>query len=280
MPAVKEPRLEAASRIQFLRGVGPTRAALFERLGLVTVEDLLRHYPRAYLDARRFVRIADLKPGELLTVSGTVRSAAAVRTRGGRTDFALTLADGSGTLGCYFFGQPFLARVLKRGATAVVSGVVDPLERRMLNPMFEVVEGDTEQLLHAGRLVPIHALTRGITGRMLRQFVRAAVDHAAARVVDPLPDALRREHDLDAVGVALAHVHFPEDDARLARARRRLAFEELLLLQLVMEIRRRMFAESGRGLASAGEGRLAERVIESLPWPLTTDQRQALDEVV
>ncbi len=279
-PRQRHSPLEPLGRLQFLPGVGPGRAAAFERLGLITVEDLLRHYPRAYLDARRFVRITDLKPGELLTVSGTVRSAAAVRTRGGRTDFALTLADGSGTLGCYFFGQPFLARVLKRGAAAVVSGVVDPLERRMLNPMFEVIEGDTEQLLHAGRLVPIHALTRGITGRMLRQIVRVAVDHAAGRVVDPLPEAVRREHDLDPVGVALAHVHFPEDDARLARARRRLAFEELLLLQLVMEIRRRTFAESGRGLASAGEGRLAERVIAALPWPLTPDQRQALGEIV
>src|SRR5262249_12949945 len=140
--------------------------------------------------------------------------------------------------------------------------------------------GETERLLHAGRLVPIHGLTRGITARMLRQFVRVAVDHVATRVPDPLSEPLRREHDLDPVGEALAQIHFPDDDARLARARRRLAFEELLLLQLVMELRRRLFGESGRGLSSAGPGLLAARVIEALPWPLTADQQQALGEIV
>src|SRR5437867_7612316 len=115
MPAVKGPRLEASSLVQYLTGVGPARAALFERLGLVTLEDLLRHYPRAYLDARRFVRIDELKPGELVTVEGRVKHAAALRTRAGRTAFVATLDDGNGTLACYLFGQPFLARTFRHG---------------------------------------------------------------------------------------------------------------------------------------------------------------------
>src|SRR6185295_9480738 len=104
----------------------------------------------------------------------------ALRTRVGRTDFSISVKDGSGVLGCYFFGQPFLARVLTRGARVVVSGEVDPIERRMMNPMFEVVEGDTAELLHAGRLIPVHALTRGLTGRALRQLLHTALDRAAA----------------------------------------------------------------------------------------------------
>src|SRR2546426_5663092 len=121
-PRRRESPLEPFGRLQYLPGVGPGRAAALERLGLVTVEDLLRHYPRTWLDARRFVRIADLAPGELLTVEATVRSGAAVRTRSGRTDFVAALEDGSGTLACYFFGQPFLARTLRRGVRVVVSG--------------------------------------------------------------------------------------------------------------------------------------------------------------
>ena len=272
--------LDPATRLQYLPGVGPTRSAVLERMSLMSIEHLLRHYPRSYLDARRFVRIADLKPNELLTVSGTIRSAAAVRTRGGRTDFMLALEDGSGTLGCYFFGQPFLARVLVRGASIVASGVVDPYERRMLNPMFEVIEGETAQLLHAGRLVPIHALSKGLTGRMLRQIMRSAVELVAPRVADPIPEAVRAELDLDPVATALQQIHFPEDDTQLARARRRLAFEELLLLQMVMELRRRVFASSGLGMITAGEGKLAAKVVEALPWTLTQDQRTALDEIV
>ena len=100
MPAVTQRRLEPSTRLQFLHGVGPVRAQSFDRLDLVTLEDLLRHYPRTYLDARRFVRICDLKPGEFVTVEGRVRHAAALRTRAGRTDFVATLHDGSGTLPC------------------------------------------------------------------------------------------------------------------------------------------------------------------------------------
>src|SRR5438046_4998212 len=124
MSTLQPPRskpLEPSGRLQYLSGVGPNRAASLERLGLFTVEDLLRHYPRAYLDARRFVRIADLKPGELMTAEGKVKHAAALRTRSGRTDFVATIDDGSGTLACYFFGQPFLARTFRVGARVVVS---------------------------------------------------------------------------------------------------------------------------------------------------------------
>jgi ATP-dependent DNA helicase RecG len=110
MCPVTAPLLRPDSRLQFLPGVGPKRALLFEKLGLLTVEHLLRHYPRAYLDARTFVSVRDLRPGELLTVVGQVRHAAALRTRGGRTDFSASIADATGQLACYFFGQPFLAR--------------------------------------------------------------------------------------------------------------------------------------------------------------------------
>ena len=280
MPTVSAPPLRPDSRLQFLPGVGPKRALLFEKLGLHTVEQLVRHYPRDYLDARRFVRVQDLKPGELLTVEGTVRHAAALRTRGGRTDFSVSVADGSGQVACYFFGQPFLARTLRAGTRVVVSGEVDPLERRMLNPLFEVVEGDLESLLHAGRLVPIHSLTRGLTGRGMRAAVRRALDHVAALVVDPVPAAVVSERGLMPLAASLERIHFPGDEAERERARERLAFEELFLQQTVLELRRRVLEEEGRGLASAGPGRLAERALEALPFRLTEDQRRALAEIV
>jgi len=272
--------IEPSARLQFLPGVGPARARLFERLDLHTVEHLLRHYPRSYLDARRFVRVADIPPGELVTVSGTVRNAMALRTRGGRTDFSLTLTDGSGTLPCYFFGQPFLARTLKPGVRVVVSGALDALERRMLNPMFEVVEGDVEELLHVGRLVPVHALTRGITARMMRRTARVALDASAAGLADPVPAPVRDALGLVPLAEALRHIHFPESDESLAAARRRLAFEELFLLQTVLELRRQALLQSGKGLSHTGSGALAASAIAALPWTLTDDQIRTLGEIV
>ena len=280
MPVMTAAPLRPDARLQFLPGVGPKRALLFERLGLHTVAHLLRHYPRTWLDARRFVTVKDLRPGELLTVVGTVRHAAALRTRVGRTDFTASVVDGTGALPCYFFGQPFLARTLRPGTRVVVSGEMDPLEQRMLNPLFEIVEGDLETLLHAGRMVPVHALTRGLTARGMRAAVRRALDLAAARMPDPVPASVLETRGMMPLGAALEAIHFPADEAALEGARARLAFEELFLLQAVLELRRRVLAEEGRGLATAGPGRLAARAIEALPWALTEDQRRALDEIV
>jgi len=279
-PEASRPALEPVSRLQYLPGVGPVRAELFGRLGLTTLEHLMRHYPRAWLDARRFVRIADLRPGELVTVEGTVHSAMAIRTRSGRTDFQAALDDGSGRLGLYFFGQPYLSRTLVRGVRVVVSGELDRLERRMLNPSFEVVEGEVADLLHVGRLVPVHALTRGLNARGVRRAVRLALDAAADRVVDPLPPALVAERNLAPLGEALRQIHFPEDEARRDEARRRLAFEELFLLQAVLELRRQALAQEGRGMCTAGPGDLAARVRAALPFALTPDQDHAVDEIV
>ncbi len=271
--------LDPRTRIQFLPGVGPARAQMFERAGLSTLEHLVRHYPREWLDASRFSAIRDLVPGQLLTVVGEVKQAAALRTRGGRGDFAIAVTDGTGTLGCYFFGQSWLARTLRAGQRVVVSGEYDPLERRMLNPMFELVEGDLEQLLHAGRLVPVHALTKGLTARAMRTAVRHALDAVADQLADPVPAEVAAAHGFGPLADALRAIHFPENAGALAAARRRLAFEELFQLQMVMELRRRALSEEGRALALAPAGELARRVREALPFTLTADQDGAIAEI-
>ncbi|TMA30022.1 MAG: ATP-dependent DNA helicase RecG [Deltaproteobacteria bacterium] len=273
------PALEPRTRVQFLPGIGPLRAQAFERLGISTLEHLVRHYPRTWLDASRFVSVKDLRPGELLTVVGTIRHAAALRTRAGRVDFAATLHDGTGTLPCYFFGQSWLARALAPGTRVVMSGEIVGAERQMLNPLFEVVEGDLESLLHAGRLVPVHALTRGLSARGMRLAVRRALDAVADRVPDPVPASVARERALAPLPQALEELHFPPSADALEAARRRLAFEELFLLQMVMELRRRSLAEEGRALALAVTGSLGERVRASLPFALTASQESALRDI-
>ncbi len=273
------PRPEPSTRIQFLPGVGPARAQAFERLGLVTLEHLVRHYPRDWLDASRFASVKDLVPGQLMTVNGVVKRAAALRTRGGRGDFVATIADGTGTIGCYFFGQSFLARTLRPGTKVVVSGELDPADRRMLNPMFEVLHEDLDSLLHAGRLVPVHGLTRGLTGHALRTAVSRALEAVADLVPDPVPPEVAAAHGLGPLGEALRAIHFPPNAAALESARRRLAFEELFELQMVMELRRRVLSEEGRGLAMASSGELARRVEAALPFSLTADQRAAVTDV-
>ena len=276
---MRDRALSPSTPIQFLPGIGPARALQFERLGLRTLEQLARHVPRTYLDARRFVAIKDLKPSELVTVSGTIKSAAALRTRAGRSDFSAMLSDGTGALGCYFFGRPFLARTLRPGARVVVSGTLDGLERRMLNPSFERFEDDLESLLDVGRLVPVHALTRGLTAHLMRRAVRAALDRVADALPDPVPEEIAHAHGLAPLGRALRQIHFPDDDAELERARRRLAFEELYLMQTVLELRRAVLGGLGRGRSHQTSGALVRRATSALPFTLTADQKAALEEI-
>jgi ATP-dependent DNA helicase RecG len=279
-PAVARSGLEPRTRIQFLPGVGPARAQTFERLELRTLEQLVRHYPRTWLDASRFVKVRDLVPGQLLTVSGEVHRAAQVRTRGGRTDFLVTFRDDTGEVACYFFGQGFLARVLRPGVRAVVSGELDAFDRRMQNPMFEVVEGEVEDLLHAGRLIPIHPLTKGITGRGMRRAVRMALDAIADQVADPLPADVVTARGFGPLGDALREIHFPATETSREQARRRLAYEELFLLQSVLELRRAALRQEGRGLALDAPGTMIARARAALPFTLTGDQARSLDEIL
>src|SRR5262249_19886147 len=134
-------------------------------------------------------------------------------------------------------------------------------------------------LLHAGRLVPVHGLTRGLSARGVRQAIRRALDAVAERVPDPVPAALARERGLPSLAAALHAIHFPDSAPALETARRRLAFEELFVLQMVMALRRRSLSEEGRALALDGPGALAARVRASLPFALTGAQQQAVRDI-
>src|SRR5262249_50179795 len=158
-------------------GVGPARAEQLAHLGIRTVADLIAHYPRAYLDATQTVAVRDLVAGRLLTVVGQVMNARVVRTRRGRADFTASIADGTGRIECYWFGQGFLQSSVRPGMRLVVSGELESAaSRRFANPMFEALpEREEEGALHAGRIVPIHALTQGIGGKGMRRMVHHAL---------------------------------------------------------------------------------------------------------
>ncbi len=246
-------------------------------LGIETVGDLLEHLPHAHRDRRDVRRVADLAVGEEATVGVAVRSVAVKPTRNRRRKrVEARVADESGPLLAVWWGQPWIARQLGEGATVLLHG---KLRRRseFWVTEHELVAGSGAPV-HTVGLVPVHPATEGITAARLRQLVW---DHyrSVYDVVDPLPGRLRAAEGLAERPAALAAAHFPDREEDERGARRRLAFEELFLLQLAVAGRRRARREGRRARPLAPRGVVVDRWRWSLPFELTGDQQRAVAEI-
>jgi ATP-dependent DNA helicase RecG len=263
------------------------------RLGWYDVRDLLFHLPRRYDDLRELATIAQLRDkddGEVVSVQATVRDVrveASFRRRVQRT--VAVLWDGTGEISATWFGRRFIERRLHVGQDVVVSGRLKRFRGALTvdNPEFQPVDAAGEVLM-AGRIVPVYRLTAGLTAARLRVAEREALDRAGHAYPEYLPSTVRREHDLPAIPVALEHAHYPTDFEARDAALRRLAFDELLALQLGMVGRRRARGRDAappvpldasadaairEALRAALEARVGREVV------LTVDQVAAMDQV-
>ncbi len=268
------------SPVQFLKGVGPVRARALDRLGIATVSDLLRHYPRTYLDRTAVTPIRAARPGDEVTVQGEVLTAGERRTRRRRTLQTVTVDDGTGVLFCQWFGQSYLLRQFRSGVKVLLSGRIQRHagRKQLVHPDFELLGGE-ESRLHTGRLVPVYPLTSGIGQHWLRRLIHETLPAVLPTADETLPPDLRRRRGLCDLDAALAGVHFPADADELARARARLVYEEIFFIQLAMGLRRRdRDALAGRRLDAPGD--LTTRLVDGLPFALTGAQRSVLAEML
>jgi ATP-dependent DNA helicase RecG len=278
--------------IRYARGVGPKRALLLERVGIRTVEDLLWFLPWRYEDRSALTPIGRLTPGARATVCGRVSRCGAARTRRrGLTIVQATVEDGTGRVVAVFFNQSYLERLLAPGAAVMLSGTVTAgrggwTDLRMDSPQYEVLDADDEAPLHVGRIVPIYHETRGLTSRLIRSMVKVALDQYAGSVEDVVPAAILRRQGLPPFGEAVREVHFPSpgtDAAALDRgatpARRRLAFEELLLLEVGLALRQREVKTEVKGIRFDVDTPLLDRLRALLPFRLTPAQARVVAEI-
>jgi len=257
--------------------VGERVSQKLARLNLHTVEDLLYHLPRRYDDYTRMVPIHRAEPGGVYTLIGSVRTSMIHKARPGREFLQVTLDDGTATLEVFFFGQPYLARQLKRGVQVVVSGKTESYlgKLSMSNPEWELLEFEN---LHTRSIVPVYPLTKGLTGRTMRRILKTTVDYWAGRLPDFVPESVLDRADLGDRGWALRQVHFPEHWDYLRYARERLAFDELLILQLAMLARRRAWQQVP-GVPLAVDDDWLAGLNARLPFTLTGAQQQALNDI-
>ncbi len=251
----------------------------FKRLGIKTVEDMLYHFPHRYDDYSSQKYIADLTIGAVETVMGSVQKVGTFPLkRQGTVGIDVQLADESGILKVVFFGSQWLLKQFPPGRQIVVSGKVTLRQgvRQMSSPDWEPYSED--ELIHTGRLVPVHPLTKGLHERNARSIIKAVVEQAAPLVPDYLPDTLRERVGLLPLPEALAQIHFPDDQDTLQRARTRLAFDEFLLIQLGV-VRRKMLWQGEMGYPIPFQEQVYHDLLAQLPFRLTGAQQRAMNEI-
>ncbi len=269
------------SPISVLPGAGPKRVEQLQGLGIVTVRDLLYHFPRSYQDRRTITPIAQAAKGETVTIQARVASAKNIRMRAGGSMAVVTLEDESGTIKATFFGRGYLATsTLRTGATGVFFGVVEEYQGLALKgPDYEILEEDGTPGVHMGRIVPIYRLTEKLTQRLLRGWIRDVLDLADGGLPETLPEAVREAEGLGALTDCLREVHFPASLEAAEAARARLVFESLLIIQLgVLRKRRQRRIESG--IRHTINGRILKALHRQLPFTLTDAQDRCISEIV
>jgi ATP-dependent DNA helicase RecG len=275
--------------LQFLKGVGPRKAADLKRAGLISVEDLLYRLPFRYEDRSHMQPIASLKPGVRAAVMGEIKTShlAITRRRGFRI-FHVVLADASGAIRCSWMNQAFLADILKPHLDVVVFGDVrlDSSGLHFMNPEYEVVSEDLTGV-RTGRVVPFYEKTGTVTPNMQRRLVRQVLDSLPPDLPDPLPEELRARLDLVPRRIAVEQAHFPPPDTAVDQlnafrtpSQRRLIFEEFFLFQLGHAWRRHETSIERKPSVPVVDDRVRASAARALPFKLTPGQREATREIV
>jgi ATP-dependent DNA helicase RecG len=277
------PALHFDTPVKFLKGVGERRAEALQRLGINTAQDLLWHLPHRYVDASTVTPLVKAQVGSDVACVGRVVAKGVLPTRKGLRIFHAVLRDESGALECVWPGQPFLDRSIEVGQTLLVAGPVRFYHGRQMAPREYLVlaeaDDDGSGSWDRGKVLPVYPATEGLSHKVIRALVERHLDALIALCREILPDEIRSRFDLPPLPEALRAVHRPATVAEAERGRRRLALDELLDLQLMLG-RARHLAKRGRvGVKFEIKRQLTTALKESLPWPLTADQRQALREI-
>ena len=224
---------DLGTNVRYIKGIGEVRANALEKLGIVTLGDLISYFPRGYEDRTAVRPIRELTAGECVCVRGMVAADPTPRRiAGGRTLVKTRVVDDSGSMDLVFFNAQHLGSSLRMGETYVFFGKVedDLRHRQMINPLFEP-EGRQQV---TGRIMPIYPLTAGVTQGLMARAARQGLDACRELLPDVLPDGIRQAHSLCYVNYAYENIHFPSSPEALEVARRRLVFEELFLLTFAL----------------------------------------------
>lgn len=275
----KKTYLQLHSPVQYIKGIGPKRAARFHRIGVDTVNDLLFHVPYRYIDYSQIMKIRDLRIDDEATVLGQVALVTTQRTRARRSMTKIILIDETGEIVLRWFNRPDLATKFENGMRLLVSGKVTFYTGvQMTNPLFEQLDDMDGDTLNQGRVIPVYPLTEGLTVWDIKRAVAVALQECCGDVPETLPARLLDKHELMTRRDALFNIHQPRTVEGAFRARMRLVFEEFFYFELILA-KRRILIKDSEGIRMTEKGSHTKKLLDLLPYSLTNDQQQAIQTI-
>jgi ATP-dependent DNA helicase RecG len=281
--------------VQYIKGIGPKRAAVLADRGIRTVRDLLYYFPFGYIDLQQIETIANLRAfadsGKWITVIGSIQRVDLIG-RPPRQRVIMILRDQTGTIPLIFFRSiNYFKKAFSPGEAIAVSGKVTSFRTRLqlVHPSIDRMNIDEEEtgqdgFIHTGGIIPKYGSSEDLKDvnlhvKGLRRILKTTLDEYCDFIEDPLPDELRNRLNLIVLKDAIAQIHFPDSETILGRARRRLKFDELFSLQLLLALRRKSVKEEQDGISYTVQSTLARKLVDSLPFKLTRAQRKVIKDI-
>jgi len=268
--------MNLATPIEKIPRIGPIYQQKLKRLGIKNVRDLLFHFPYRYDDFSRISPVAKVKIGETCCVQGKILKMKSNRTWKKRMFLTKAIIeDKTGAIKAVWFNQPYLVTTFKEGDKVCLAGKVVSGEDGiyLTNPTYERLSS-IDKLTHTGRLVPVYPETQGLSSRWLRFILKPLLAKIKEEVKDPIPESIRKEHNLLPINKALWQIHFPDSQALAKKAQDRFSFEELFFIQLSV-LKEKMKIASQKGIAISLNAKLIKKFVDSLSFKLTNAQKKS-----
>lgn len=267
--------------------VGPTYARRLKKLGIETVENLINHFPFRYDDYSLVSKIGRVQPGEKITLQGEVLSIKNEYTKYGKKIQKAKIADETGEVEITWFNQPFLVRVIKVGEKYSFSGKADLFGHKvvLLNPEYEKlkppnIKYQIPNTIHTGRLVPVYPETRGVSSKWIRSRIAPVLNQLKSDLREYLPVSILLKHKMMPYREAILKIHFPENRAAAQKARERLAFDELFLIQSAAQQRKKTWQKNKLACQIAIDQEKILSFLSQLPFELTGAQKRCVKEIL
>ncbi|MDP6686221.1 MAG: DEAD/DEAH box helicase, partial [Candidatus Omnitrophota bacterium] len=265
---------------RFVKGVGPGKLQLLNRLGVESVGDLLYCLPRRYEDRSKIKTITEVKPGNFETVKVKVLAFGGRYSKRGINIFQMTCGDSTGVIYATWFNQPFLKDNFEIGEEILLYGKVERYKLLQINsPEYEKPKSIKKDSVDMGRIVPIYPLTERLNQRWFRKIMKFTVDNYLDAVSDMLPYDVRQRYSLMSLKEAVRNIHFPVSDIVWEKAKERLIFDEFLLLQIGIALKRAQVKIDLNGCSHGLQGDLIEKFKTKLPFEFTNAQKKVIKEI-